>query len=377
MSRRDRIARPLARNMPANNSSEETELNAVLKKIKLNKKGSAPTVTHLKNANANATVAIASKNNVNDGKECKGKKTSKGAKRKIDFDVSQGNLHVTTRGRSRSRSKSDKVATESADEAVYSNLSKVQWTKEFMEKVRRSNEKAANAAKVKNNKQTIESDIVLQECVKGDSIEASIDNPDGVELLDYEDDLSIDGEDGEVDSFGNGQDLDVDDMERKSAESIEEDDIPSTSQGRLHTKDIDDNMDLTERLKTQSHDQLLENPVIQQLMAKQLTEENLSKNPVMQNMMETFFENKFQSLPSQMPAGMSADRSAVNMISDKNPMVKSPSDITVYAPALQRKLTPQNTQGVEQMTEIMNNIDVNPNKHVDQISNFVETVRQE
>ena len=222
-------------------------------------------------------------------------------------------------------------------------------------------------------------EIVLQEVaepVKGDGVIANVDNPDAVELLDYEDDLSIDDE-GSVNGEG----------------PVEHEEVVAGT-----SKMTNEENDLTAQLAKQSQEKLLSNPIIQQLMAKQFAEQNIVNNPVIQDMMESFFKNKFQDLSTMKEIQQPGTCAHLNMMNKdkqisevtrqgKDPLIKSPSDITVYTPALQKKLTPQSGKqnpnplysDIIQMVSILNNVDMNvtvkQNNH-DPISNFVESVRQ-
>ena len=69
-----------------------------------------------------------------------------------------------------------------------------------------------------------------------------------------------------------------------------------------------------------------------------MSEEKLMSNPVIQNMMEKFFNDKFKDMVNQQPR----NSGNCTKVTNSENMVRSPSDVTVYAPALQKRLTPQN-----------------------------------
>ena len=116
---------------------------------------------------------------------------------------------------------------------------------------------------------------------------------------------------------------------------------------------------------------------------EQMTEEKLMSNPVLQKMMEKFFQEKFKK--AQESKGGKSDGNKVRNIT-------SPSDTTIYAPALQRKLTPQNQIGevIRQFETIQtqqNEMECNmyPNQNLlqqnvnvhDQINDFVDNICKE
>ena len=151
----------------------------------------------------------------------------------------------------------------------------VQWTKEFMAKVRKSNEKA----KAKRDNKLIEgNEHVLKqpsqnknmiksfqvEDTRGNGVNTDVDS-DGVELLDYDDDLSFD--DDEVEEIQPRETADLP-MSSDQHDYHNHDEGPSTS-GGVRQPDAD----LVTQLAMHSEDKLLNNPVIQQLLEKQLSEE--------------------------------------------------------------------------------------------------------
>ena len=210
-------------------------------------------------------------------------------------------------------------------------------------------------------------------------------DPDTIELLDYEDDLSMEGDNDEYSPI---------EEQPKQSEPC-----PGMSAQECGPDEI-----LTEQLSKHTEEKLLNNPVIQQLMKKQMAQEkqDLINNPAIQNMMESFFENKFKDMnttqteqpkqqagmnmvPNQRVMEVNRGNQGVDMIkianneTNHNQIVHSPSDITVYTPALQKRLTPQHDD-MAQVVQNMGNFDiraniVNTNNGI--IGDFVESVRQQ
>ena len=88
-----------------------------------------------------------------------------------------------------------------------------------------------------------------------------------------------------------------------------------------------------------------------------LTEEQLRSNPIIQRMMQDFFKDQFKNL--QMTQNNSGKDKTESMSQSNGPRetntkagnIKSPSDTTIYAPALQRKLTPGSRDAVALMPQ--------------------------
>ena len=217
------------------------------------------------------------------------------------------------------------------------------------------------------------SGLLKIEAVTGDGVNTEILdlNPeDEEELLDYENDISIDDED------------DVQ-MVAETSNSVVKDAVASTSTASERQSDI-----------------------IQQITGQ--LEEKLLNNPKIQNMMEKFFQSRFKDMMEQKgnqgkgfekPVGNNPGSVERRIVSTHNNtavsegMVKSPSDITVYAPALQKKLTPQD--GSRVVNQAMLNAELiypgsNTNRVISDkneqvklvdnealIANFVESIRLE
>ena len=198
----------------------------------------------------------------------------------------------------------------------------VQWTKEFMEKVRKSNERNKKDLKSKKfENQKSNGDLSLQvDEVLGDGILTSMENLiDVTEELDYEDDLSI-----EEEIFPIPED------------SVPDDNLPGTSSQQINETDK-----------------------MIQALAKESSEEKLMNNPVIQRMMEKFFTEKFKDV--------------WNSSKNEGGKIKSPSDTTIYAPALQKKLTPTQVQNSHQINEVL----VRQNPMIEEsVLNRYENMRQ-
>ena len=148
------------------------------------------------------------------------------------------------------------------------DLCRVNWTKEFMEKVRKSNERAKLNAKTKLNKRGIELQVSeevtadMSRLQQNDGICTQVEQEleDDHDILDYEDDLSMEGDDCNL--------VEVEEN------SMHPEPTPGTS-GQEQNK-------LVEQLAKQPEDELMQNPVIQR-------------------MMQTFFKEQFQNLEQQKP----------------------------------------------------------------------------
>ena len=264
-----------------------------------------------------------------------------------------------------------------------------------MEKVRRSNEKAK--ARTKN----VEF-CPLQENEKeaNDGIDTVIFGGDiSDEELDYDDDLYI--EDDAVkegqETVQTGKDLSV----SGQATSVHKSDRTQVNKNCFLDEsevDKDRNSDrpTTSGVENQDFDKLL----------RQQDEEKLLNNPVLQKMMKQFFNDQFKSIQKD-SKGLSkskgdlgkASKSSKNKtcIGDRTikqvigETVKSPSDTTIYAPALQQKLTPEgcsvglNMMSSNQIPSVceqdlrlqVNHVKGGRNEEINQISHFVEAVRLE
>ena len=186
--------------------------------------------------------------------------------------------------------------------------SKVQWTKEFMDKVKRSNAKYRVRKAKKNEKiQPTNEEMNKELCYslqvdrprqqKGDGIETTI-NTEELEELDYEDDLSVDEE----------------------IFPVPEDDF------------ADENRCESPQPGMSGVQQMSKQPEGEDQILTDTSEERLMNNPVIQRMMEKFFDKHFRDMQE---SGMNSGGNQ-----NKGEQVKSPSDTTIYAPALQKKLTP-------------------------------------
>ena len=245
-----------------------------------------------------------------------------------------------------------------------------------------------NQALLRGNKETSSGRLTdlnrsLQvEAEAGDGVSTEVLdlNPDDHdELLDYEDDLSLDGE-------GDAE------MVADINNTTEEDVVVSTSTSLkpLNNRPGED--------------------VIQQIAGQ--PEEKLLNNLVIQNMMEKFFQSRFKDMMEQTGnIGKvvekqlnnnqgSVDKQFVSLQNNtgvSDGIIKLPLDITVYAPLLQKKLTPQDgNRVINQATidaEMIHPMPMpNTNHRVfdkndegqirvvdneDLIANFVESVRLE
>ena len=108
-------------------------------------------------------------------------------------------------------------------------------------------------------------------------------------------------------------------------------------------------------------------------LSEPVAEEKLIQNPVIQQMMQKFFRDEFQNMQKEQQTHSREVNKNRGMLPDKT--IKLPSDTTIYAPALQQRLTPNNTGGLYQQNQITtessgvwrtnnNNCNVNKNKLV-------------
>ena len=321
------------------------ETNKEMKDLKMRKRGRSEGLIE------NLTVAT-KQSKVNN--EVKG-----GAKRKIDFGKSTRNEQVNnnatravvTRGLANN---SQRIPNENS-------LSKVRWTQEFMDKVRKSNEKYQRQKQKdkrgqnsKINQTNVNGKVSLQE--KGDGIDAEVlrnsTDDEDLEILDYEDDLSIDEEE---ESQTN---VEAQPPEPGCSKTVKEATAANTQTGvDLH----------------------------------HASEEQIFNNPVLQKMMEKFFVENFKSLQNnfnkQQTDGNGTGKDDCRVIGtevNQNQIVKSPSDTTIYAPALQKRLTPE--QGAGMTAKFLNEEDNALNQRgtntlsltQDQfIASFIDSVRSE
>ena len=138
------------------------------------------------------------------------------------------------------------------------------------------------------------------------------DEDGNIVFLDCEDDLSMEG--GDVEQMENLN---------KSVEEINEV-LPGTSkEGNADAQNVD-------------------------AMINQLSEDKLANNPVIQRMIQKFFQDQFKNMENR---GNNKE-SNVQIFDNTGkgngqiPTLKSPSDTTMYAPALQKKLTPTQNVGI-------------------------------
>ena len=84
----------------------------------------------------------------------------------------------------------------------------------------------------------------------------------------------------------------------------------------------------------------LQNSKAMEQVKVQTDEEQLFENPIIQNMMKKFIADQFKSMQmEQQKPGKTVTRETVKNVST----IKSPSDTTIYAPALQTRLMPTQT----------------------------------
>ena len=175
-------------------------------------------------------------------------------KRRTDFSEANDDAEPSC---SRSTWKTGERNVSNANEnSNVDSLNRVKWTQEFMNKVRKSNAEYLNRKQKRINNDIV--DIALQAEKKGDGVNTDVLNETDVEFLDYEDDLSIDEEDSEPN------------MEQELLEK-------SSGQGAVC-------------------DSAVTAPV---LGLSTQREEELFNNPIIQNMMEKFFANKFKDMEAE------------------------------------------------------------------------------
>ena len=276
------------------------------------------------------------------------------------------------------------VEIKNSQNRIGDELNKVQWTKEFMEKMRRSNERHKKEIG-KRKADAIDTNVDLFQNVdanlRGDGIvtEAEVISE---EELDYDDDLSVD--DG-VDLLPPDQ-MVIEDISDREPQPRR---CGDTSQIK---HEVDNGLSTSTAGNDSSAQQWIAN------LGKQ-SEEQIYNNPIMQRMMQKFFNEQFKNV--QM------DNSGKGKGKLLNNEMKSPSDTTIYVPAMQKRLTPnamndqlQQNVGVRHIEAAMGEgiyseipmSDLNPRSavmqqqqkvhqgHVDDIntiSNFIETIRWE
>ena len=303
----------------------------------------------------------------------------KGARRKIEFGDKQVNKNncrksLENENKNANRLVKKTIHTRSKSSDPIKNVgqnttmsTKVQWTKEFMKNIRQSNKKNLENKKSKTGDKKIETVVSNDKHVgknfqKGDGIVTEVENAnkDDVDneedLLDYEDDISI-------------EEMDPDQViEKECEEECREKPQPGTSkQCSQIEKDTRDLM---------AH------------LAKQ-PEAVRSNNPFMM-MMEDFFEKKFKDMEAQAhQSHVNVKQAAGNQKSlngntmnrqNVNKDIKSPSDTTIYAPALQKKLTPQAKLTQDELMDSYLIQSCEPtieNENEMMISNFVGNVRRQ
>ena len=182
-------------------------------------------------------------NNSNDMAVEKGQPEKKSVKRKIDFlnesvasKSQQINNNATVREIKETKDLKQKVMVNEpiiTRSRIQSNpkADHVQWTQEFLNKVRRSNEKHKLKKQVKTNKNSNKT-VLLQAKPQGDGIDTSVEVCDiSDEESDYEDDLSIDGGDttefdqldhSQVEATTSGESNDVQDKQNHGPRSSKE-----------------------------------------------------------------------------------------------------------------------------------------------------------
>ena len=177
------------------------------------------------------------------------------------------------------------------------------------------------------------------------------------EELDYEDDLSMDQDGLEI--------ISPDDK------NLEFEEITNQASQTNHTSIEPRPGTSGETGRRNSHNQTNANALME-LLNKQ-PEEALMNNPILQRMMMKFFEEKFKDVKAT-PAHQTGLQ--IEGKTNKNQggkTIKSPSDTTIYAPALQRKLTPQQGFNQKQGAYVVGMMDSN----MSNIDAFVEAVRNE
>ena len=213
---------------------------------------------------------------------------------------------------------------------------RVQWTKEFLQKIRHSNERhlaqkelarenAANSVKRGNDKFCDS----FQELMIGDGIVMTVEGND-FEELDYEDDLSVDEAGIEAvvvpvqTHDANSQQVTVDEVRPGTSGYVP----PSNT--NLDQKHID------ELLSEKNQDKIFNNPTMQRMMQRFFDErfkEQCDKSGLNDTICEAGTNGNFKNKKrNELNVGINRQIPGCDT-------VKSPSDTTVYVPALHKKLT--------------------------------------
>ena len=203
---------------------------------------------------------------------------------------------------------------------------RVQWTKEFLDKVKRSNQKFADKQQSRNDKITakIVKPISFQ---KGDSVcteveigKAAVETDvvtdlnvidSDLELLDYEDDLSMDEEfeeNGPPPPTITETSRPVSSKVRKGPQPCDNV-VPGTSSGSTAAATTETEL-MIQKLNSQPKEVLMENPIIQRMMTK-------------------FFEDKFKDLQRSSSKNKKPDREGVERVGNA-PQVGSGSSNSNY-----------------------------------------------
>ena len=254
---------------------------------------------------------------------------------------------------------------------------KVKWTRDFMDEMKKSKcAKQVKQTKPKDNGPVVSGEVTTcanqmnslqgeDTCEIPDGIEVLAENVDETlsnEELDYEDDVSVHDEDL------------WDDDAMEEVETVVEpvEPVPGTSK-QTHAGTLKTMNEASKFITSQTEDQLYQNPIMQRMMEKFFTER--FKN-IQQNLDNGSGEgtnnndrlNKvtnFQNPTSQRAAGVNNNDDTVGI--NQSNKIKSPSDTTIYAPALQKKLTPisnlkclvNNEQLLQPMQEVIGDTNTN------------------
>ena len=292
----------------------------------------------------------------------------KSAKRKINFNEveieaeNNNNASVSSRqvikNNVQTRSKTGTGLMESGKHVD----GHVNWMKEFMNKVQRSNERF-RAKEDSNAKTSLQETRVEATKTTGDGVETSIVGIDvSDEELDYDDDLCLE-DDNLV-----GSDIQLTGNESGTAKTL-----AKTSGVLIGNRRVDDfkvnqnisNVGSETNQPSTSGD--VDTHDTHTSQSTEITEEEkLMNNPVVQRMMKRFISKQFQSLQKQSETpkgngpqnenttgtvqgmlgtdkGKVVEQNKAGTVGRRNETIKSPSDTTIYAPALQKRLTPDRT----------------------------------
>ena len=320
---RNKSARELKSAKEHNDASKVVEKNEVSqKRTRSAKNGSSPSPVACNVKAAKPLWNASVKRKIDFGKEKSDEQVNNNATRNSTIENKEHREHKTR------KSDGNKIPD--------NEFSKVKWTHEFMEKVRCSNNKfktKQEQAKVdKARKQGNSCHEQINEHVDLLQVKGKAEVGDGIDtlveckmvsevdedLLDYEDDLS---------------DLEVKDI---TGSARKEQPQPETSQATAPSQ-----------------------------------EKNLMENPIMQQMMKQFFQEQFKDLKMEMQKQQTeilAQKGNVNngnqdLVNQTDGLlkqsrcgnestIKSPSDMTVYVPALQKKLAPDGMVGVRMVAQV-------------------------